>query len=138
MSWAQNHMSYGQKWQLVILSDEKKGGIWMVRWLIFELAWFVEVNMFFQSHSRRGEESVMVWASFWCNEQLSLTFNRNRQISQHYTKTLEENLPFVEFQGGPQWNFCKITLRFTLETKLNLGLIIRISKFLTGQHVARI
>ncbi|GBM37673.1 hypothetical protein AVEN_9961-1 [Araneus ventricosus] len=30
MQWARNHMSYGQKWQPVIFSDEKSG-IWMVQ-----------------------------------------------------------------------------------------------------------
>ncbi|GBO42916.1 Transposable element Tc3 transposase [Araneus ventricosus] len=48
----------------------------------------------------------MVWAAFCYNRQVSLHFTNGRQTSQHYTKTLEDNLlPFAELLGGPLWEF---------------------------------
>ena len=50
-------------------------------------------------------KSVMFWAVL-CRNRLSLTIASVRKTSQHYTKTLEENLvPFVEPLSGPQWEF---------------------------------
>ncbi|GBN24638.1 Transposable element Tc3 transposase [Araneus ventricosus] len=56
----------------------------------------------------------MVWAAFCYNGQVSLHFTSCRQTSQHYVKTLEDNLlPFAEFLGG---NFSKTMFRLTLQT----------------------
>ncbi|GBO13903.1 hypothetical protein AVEN_136769-1 [Araneus ventricosus] len=55
---------------------------------------------------RRGSGSLMVWAVFCCNGQVSLRFTSGRKPSQDYTKTLEDNLlPIAELLDGSQWEF---------------------------------
>lgn len=105
MLFARKHMSYGQKWQSVIFSDEKKWNLdgpdgWSSYWHDLRK----EPRCFFSR--RQGGGSVMIWAAFCYNGQVSMTFTSGRQTSQHYTKTLEDNLkPFAELLGGPQWEF---------------------------------
>ncbi|GBL84231.1 Transposable element Tc3 transposase [Araneus ventricosus] len=56
------------------------------------------ISVFF--NRRQGSGSVMVWAAFCYNGQVSLHFTSDGHISQHYTKILEDNLqPFVELLG---------------------------------------
>ncbi|GBN51643.1 hypothetical protein AVEN_130671-1 [Araneus ventricosus] len=79
------------KWQSVLFSDEKKWNLdgpdgWASYWhdLCKEpLCLFL--------NRRQGGGSVMVWAAFCYNGQVSLHFASGLQTPQYYTKTLEDN-----------------------------------------------
>ncbi|GBN02738.1 hypothetical protein AVEN_50972-1 [Araneus ventricosus] len=93
-------MSYGDKWMALLFSDGKKwnldGPDGNVKYC-HDLR--REPRKFFSSQSGGG--SVMVWAAFGFNGQVSLAFLDGRQNSPKYIETLENHLmPFAEKIGG--------------------------------------
>ena len=103
LKWAQEHMSFGSKWQNVIFSDEKKFNLdgpdgYKFYWydLRQEEKWF--------SKRVQGGGSLMVWAAIGFTGKTELVFLEQNLNGQYYTEVLQTYLlPFAPRISGSDW-----------------------------------
>ena len=105
LDWAKKYMSYGDKWQNVIFSDEKKFNLDGPDG--YKYYWHdLRTEHKFYSKRAFGGGSLMVWAAIGWTGRSELVFISGRQNSIKYRDMLSKYLlPFTQRITGPVWEF---------------------------------
>ena len=105
IEWAKNHMDFGEKWQKVIFSDEKKFNLDGPDG--YQFYWH-DLRKEPQYFSKRafGGGSLMIWAAIGWNGKSELVFLSGRQDSHKYKDVLNKYLlPFTNRIAGVETIF---------------------------------
>lgn len=104
LKWAHDHVDFGEKWKIVVFSDEKKFNLDGPDGFKFYWHDLSKEPKTCMSRNFRGG-GLMVWGGFSYAGKLRLRFISNRMNSSDYIEMLEPVIDEIESSVGPDFIF---------------------------------